>query len=128
MISEMTAVEVLGPIDLFPVAVDVIQNTGTLHIMETPLAEFGRADLLSKIHLTENQAQERDTCAKIVELLDEMIAEIPAHIARPAGSSRAASSHPGRPDECSHPLLPHRFQASPLSGGLAAFHCITGPK
>jgi V/A-type H+-transporting ATPase subunit I len=89
----MTAVEVLGPIDLFPVAVDVIQNAGTLHIMETPLAEFGRADLLSKIHLTENQAQERDTCAKIVELLDEMIAEIPAHIARPAGSSRAASSH-----------------------------------
>ena len=36
-------------------------------------------------------------------------------------SSRAVSSHPGRPDECSYPLLPHRCQASPLSGGLATF-------
>ena len=43
-------------------------------------------------------------------------------------SPRAVSSHPGRSDECSYPLLPHRCQASPLSGGLATFHCITGPK
>jgi hypothetical protein len=42
-------------------------------------------------------------------------------------SSHAASNHPGRSDECSHPLLPHRCQASPLSGGLATFHCLTGP-
>jgi hypothetical protein len=43
-------------------------------------------------------------------------------------SSRAVSSHPGRSDGCSHPLLPHRCQASPLSGGVATFDCITGPK
>jgi|SRR5208283_635190 len=30
-------------------------------------------------------------------------------------------------DECSHPLLPRRCQASPLSGGLATFPCRTGP-
>jgi|GEM_PF-3791482 len=42
-------------------------------------------------------------------------------------SSHAASNHPGRSDECSHPLLPRRCQASPLSGGLATFHCISGP-
>ena len=36
-------------------------------------------------------------------------------------SSRAVSYHPGRSDGCSHPLLPHRCQASPLSGGLATF-------
>ena len=42
-------------------------------------------------------------------------------------SSRAVSYHPGRSDECSHPLLPRRCQASPLSGGLATFHCLTGP-
>ena len=41
--------------------------------------------------------------------------------------SHAASNHPGRSDECAHPLLPHRCQASPLSGGLATFHCLTGP-
>ena len=43
-------------------------------------------------------------------------------------SSRAVSSHPGRSDECSYPLLPHRYQASPLSGGLATFTWLTGPK
>src|SRR5271170_7275012 len=42
-------------------------------------------------------------------------------------SSHAASNHPGRSDQCSHPLLPHRSQASPLSGGLATLHCISGP-
>ena len=42
-------------------------------------------------------------------------------------SPRAVSYHPGRSDECSYPLLPHRCQASPLSGGLATFQCITGP-
>jgi len=36
-------------------------------------------------------------------------------------SSRAVSYHPGRSDGCSYPLLPHRCQASPLSGGLATF-------
>ena len=36
-------------------------------------------------------------------------------------SSRAISNYPGRPDGCLHPLLHRRFQASPLSGGLAAF-------
>jgi hypothetical protein len=36
-------------------------------------------------------------------------------------SSRAVSYHPGRSDGCCYPLLPHRCQASPLSGGLATF-------
>ena len=42
-------------------------------------------------------------------------------------SSHAASNHPGRSDECSHPLLPRQCQASRLSGELATFHCLTGP-
>ena len=42
-------------------------------------------------------------------------------------SPRAVSNHPGRPDECSHPLLPRRSQASPPSGGLAAFALVTRP-
>ena len=36
-------------------------------------------------------------------------------------SPRAVSYHPGRSAGCSYPLLPHRCQASPLSGGLATF-------
>ena len=88
MISEMAAVEILGPIELFTASVDVIQESGALHIVETPLAEFGQADLLSKIHLTENQAAEREDCARTTGTLDELTAEIPAHIARALGSSR----------------------------------------
>ena len=42
-------------------------------------------------------------------------------------SSRAVSNHPGRPDGCSHPLLHRRWQASPLSGGLATFIFVTRP-
>jgi V/A-type H+-transporting ATPase subunit I len=88
MISEMAAVEILGPIELFTPSVDLIQESGALHIVETPLAEFGQADLLSKIHLTENQAQERENCARTTGTLDELTAEIPAHIVRALGSSR----------------------------------------
>jgi len=91
MIAEMAALQILGPIELFAAAVDVIQDSGALHIVETPLAEFGQANLLSKIHLTENQAQERDACAKTAGSLDEMVAEIPAHIVRALGSTRAVS-------------------------------------
>jgi V/A-type H+-transporting ATPase subunit I len=88
MISDMAAVEILGPIELFTQSVDLIQESGALHIVETPLAEFGQADLLSKIHLTENQALEREACARTTGIMDEMTSEIPAHVARASGSSR----------------------------------------
>jgi V/A-type H+-transporting ATPase subunit I len=74
----MAAVEILGPVEVFHEAVELIQEAGALHIVETPLAEFGRTGLLEKIHLTENQAEERDACAKTAEMLDEMIIDIPA--------------------------------------------------
>ena len=35
-------------------------------------------------------------------------------------SARAVPNHPGEPDKCTRPLLPCRWQASPLCGGLAA--------
>ena len=78
MISEMAAVEILGPVEVFHEAVEIIQEAGALHIVETPLAEFGRTGLLEKIHLTENQAEEREACARTAEILDEMVADIPA--------------------------------------------------
>lgn len=91
MISEMAAVEILGPIEVFHEAVEIIQEAGALHIVETPLAEFGKTGLLEKIHLTENQAEEREACAKTVELLDEMVADIPAsHVRGVSGPSSAA--------------------------------------
>jgi V/A-type H+/Na+-transporting ATPase subunit I len=91
MISEMSAVEIVGPIDLFHPCVEIIQEAGVLHIVETPLAEFGQADLLSKIHLTENQAEERDACAKTAASLDEIVEEIPAHVVRALAASAAVS-------------------------------------
>jgi V/A-type H+/Na+-transporting ATPase subunit I len=92
VISEMAAVEVIGPLELFTPAVDLIQDSGVLHIVETPLAGTGEASLLSKIHLSEDQAQQREFCARTSAALDEMIAEIPAHLARSPGSSRAVKT------------------------------------
>ena len=91
MIRPMAAVEILGPVEVFHEAVEILQEAGALHIVETPLAEFGRTGLLEKIHLTENQAEEREACAKITELLDEMVADIPAaHVHAVSGPSSAA--------------------------------------
>jgi V/A-type H+-transporting ATPase subunit I len=94
MIAEMAAVEILGPVEVFHDAVDIIQEAGALHIVETPLAEFGRTGLLEKIHLTENQAEERDACAKTAEILDEITADIPASFLRavsgPSGTAARA--------------------------------------
>jgi V/A-type H+/Na+-transporting ATPase subunit I len=92
VISEMAAVEIVGPIDLFSASVNVIQEAGALHIVETPLAEYGQADFLSKIHLTENQAQEREMCASTAAAVDEMVAEIPVHIARSPEVTRAVGA------------------------------------
>ncbi|MGA2478836.1 MAG: V-type ATPase 116kDa subunit family protein [Spirochaetia bacterium] len=92
MISEMAAVEVIGPLELFTPAVDLIQDSGVLHIVETPLAGAGEPSLLSKIHLSEDQAQQREFCARTSVTLDEMIAEIPAHLARSLGSGRVVKS------------------------------------
>jgi V/A-type H+-transporting ATPase subunit I len=91
VISEMAAVEILGPVEVFREAVEIIQEAGALHIVETPLAEFGRTGLLEKMHLTENQAEERESCAKTAELLDEMVADIPAaHHRAVSGPASAA--------------------------------------
>ncbi len=96
MISEMSCVEIVGPVELFSLAVDTIQETGVLHIVETPLAEFGNADLLSKIHLSEKQAQERESCEKTAHTLDEIVAAIPAHIVRAQKSSREVTRRYGQ--------------------------------
>ena len=87
MISEMAAVEILGPVEVFQQAVETIQDAGALHIVETPLAEFGKAGLLEKMHLTENQAEERDACAKTAEVLDEMVADIPSAFTQAAAGA-----------------------------------------
>lgn len=93
MISEMAAVEILGPVEVFHDAVELIQQAGALHIVETPLAEYGRVGLLEKMHLTDNQAAEREACAKTAGILDEMVADIPASFLRsPAGDKRFAVS------------------------------------
>jgi V/A-type H+-transporting ATPase subunit I len=83
----MAAVEILGPIELFHASVDLIQDSGSLHIVEAPRAAAGRGEFLDRIHLTETQAQERDAYARSSDALKEMTAEIPAHIVREQGST-----------------------------------------
>ena len=90
MISEMAAVEILGPVEAFHDAVDLIQDAGALHIVETPLAEAGASGMLEKIHLTDNQAEERQACASTAEILDEMVADIPGGLSSAAGAREAA--------------------------------------
>lgn len=85
----MAAVEILGPIELFPASVDLIQDSGSLHIVEAPRAAAGHGEFLDRIHLTETQAAERDAYARTGEALNEMSAEIPAHIVREQGSAGA---------------------------------------
>jgi V/A-type H+/Na+-transporting ATPase subunit I len=82
MISPMAAVEILGPIELFNQSVDLIQDSGSLHIVEAPRAAAGHGEYLDRIHLTETQARERESYARTGEALDEMSAEIPAHMVR----------------------------------------------
>ena len=82
MISPMAAVEILGPIELFNQSVDLIQDSGSLHIVEAPRAAAGHGEYLDRIHLTETQAQDRESYARTGEALDEMSAEIPAHMVR----------------------------------------------
>ena len=97
----MAAVEIIGPVDVFYDAVEVIQNAGALHIVETPLAEYGKAGLLEKMHLTENEAEERDSCASTAEILDEMVADVPRPFVQAVvGGDRAA----GREYERLRPL------------------------
>jgi V/A-type H+-transporting ATPase subunit I len=102
VISDMAAVEILGPIELFRASVDLIQDSGTLHIVDAPRAAGGHGESLDGIHLSETQAQERDSYARTAESLNEMTAEIPAHIVQDQGSSGAGA-----------PLYT-RFQGEPL--------------
>jgi V/A-type H+/Na+-transporting ATPase subunit I len=90
MISEMAAVEIVGPVEVFRDAVEIIQEAGALHIVETPLAEAGRAGLLEKMHLTDHQAEEREACARTAAVLDEMVADIPTGFPRTDVRGKAA--------------------------------------
>ncbi len=82
MISAMAAVEIIGPMELFTRTVEIIQDAGTLHIVDTPLVELSRVELLSKIRLTEQESHEREACASAAQGFDEAIRGIPAVIAR----------------------------------------------
>jgi V/A-type H+/Na+-transporting ATPase subunit I len=110
VISEMSAVEVIGPLELFTPAVDLIQEAGVLHIVETPLAGSGDASLLSKIHLSETQAQERESCARVSAGLDEMVAEIPAHLVRALSGGREMKDLYGKYDAATLDALSTRMR------------------
>ncbi len=71
MISRMTGVEVVGPLRFFDAAVDAIQESGLLHVVEMPLLEGLREGELHRIRPTESQAQERRTLEELLRLLEE---------------------------------------------------------
>jgi len=114
MIREMAAVEILGPVEVFQPAVELIQAAGALDIVETPLAAYGRAGVLEKMHLTDHQAEERESCARTVALLDEVVADIPAAILRAHAAAQPAVAEYERMD-----LLPLSTLSS-RAGALAA--------
>jgi V/A-type H+/Na+-transporting ATPase subunit I len=104
MISEMAAVEIVGPITLFTAAVETIQPAGVLHIVETPPADFNHSSLLRKIHLTDSQEREREACAQTVAAVNALAAEIPVHIAQSTARSKESVQHYAR-------LLPQALDA-----------------
>jgi V/A-type H+-transporting ATPase subunit I len=71
MISPMAGVEVVGPLRFFDAAVDAIQESGLLHVVEMPLLEGLREGELHRIQPTEAQAQERRTLEELLRLLEE---------------------------------------------------------
>jgi V/A-type H+-transporting ATPase subunit I len=91
MISEMSPVEIAGPIGLFHDIVEAIQEAGVLHIREIPLPEGKDAGLLGRIHLSESQSRERDGWENAAHILDEIAAAVPAHLSRALKSSRAVA-------------------------------------
>jgi V/A-type H+-transporting ATPase subunit I len=119
MISEMSAVEIIGPMDLFMPTIEAVQDAGTLHIVETPLAELSRTELLSKIHLTEDQSRERDSCESTAQSLDEVIREIPGRIAPAA--VLAGLAQPVYERLASQPLAALASRARELQGRVRSF-------
>jgi V/A-type H+-transporting ATPase subunit I len=71
MISRMTGVEVVGPLRFFEAAVDAVQESGLLHVVEMPLLEGLREGELHRIRLSEAQAQERRLLEELLHLLEE---------------------------------------------------------
>lgn len=79
MISAMDFVQIVGPRALFTRAVDAVQRSGMLQIVEVPLAAAKGDTLLHRIQLSAEQVKLRQMYRELAQSLDE---EILTHIPR----------------------------------------------
>ena len=87
MIRPMSGVEIVGPLALFERAVDALQESGSVHLEEVPLAEGGRAGSLHRIHLSEEQSRQKATLEELLGMLEEGVPRIPAEVIRDLAES-----------------------------------------
>jgi V/A-type H+-transporting ATPase subunit I len=82
MITRMSSVEVVGPLNLFERTIDAVQEAGILHIEEIPLTDDGDRRRMHRVHLSEEQSREKATLEEIARILDEGAAHLPATVNR----------------------------------------------
>ena len=80
MISPMLRVEFVGPLTGLARLLDAIQEQGSLHITEIPLADGTGQTSLHRVKLDETQRRERDTVTELSELLTESVKLLPERL------------------------------------------------
>jgi V/A-type H+-transporting ATPase subunit I len=77
MVGRMSAVEIVGPLRLFESTVRAVQETAAMHVEEIPLAGHGEGAGLHRIHLSEEQAREKELLEELLAMLDEGVSRMP---------------------------------------------------
>ena len=103
MIEAMSFVEIVGPKKVFDPVLDALQQTGVMHIEEIPTAGESKTVFLHKIHLSEEQSQQRQTYEELAKLLaEDGIAHIPRPLISHLRSSEEYASQYQRWNKCGH--------------------------
>ncbi len=88
MIRPMSSVEIMGPLDLFDRTVEKVQEAGSVHLEEVPLAEGDRSTgAIHRIHLSGEQERQKGVLEELLGMLEEGVSRIPGGVARELGES-----------------------------------------
>jgi V/A-type H+-transporting ATPase subunit I len=98
MITRMSSVEIMGPLPLFDLALQAIQNAGALHVEEIPLAADSAETPLRRIHPSDAELAEKDACESLSRVLQESLSRVPPEVLGRIQSSRALVEEYGRWD------------------------------
>jgi len=71
MISAMNFVQIVGPLEQFERAVDVVHAAGVLQIEEVPLVGENKDKLLHRVQLSSTQIRQKDLFYELLRALDE---------------------------------------------------------